>query len=100
MSNTAKIVRLDLAAIVDQLGALKAQQSDLKKRSGTLQEQLVKAGVTEAEGALFRATVSTHDVETINWEAIARKLNPSQQLITGNTSKAKRTTVKIVARKT
>ncbi len=95
----ANVVRLDLAAIVDQLGALKAQQADLKKRAGTLQAQLVEAGVTEADGALYRATISTHDVVTVDWKAVAEKLEPSYQLITAHTSVADRTTVKIVARR-
>lgn len=99
MAKTANVVRLDLASIVDQLGALKAQQADLKKRAGTLQAQLVEAGVTEADGALYRATISTHDVTSIDWAAVAAKLNPSHQLVTAHTSVAERTTVKIVARR-
>ena len=99
MANTAKVVRLDLAAIVDQLGAVKAQQAATKRIADGLIKQLIDAGVTEADGAVFRATVSTHDVESIDWKAIAEKLNPSRQLIVGNTSTASRTTVKVVARK-
>lgn len=99
MANTAKVIRLDLAAVVDQLGVLKAKQAFFKKEAGKLQKQLVDAGVTEADGTLFRATISTHDVDTIDWEKIAKALNPSRQLITGNTKTAARTTVKVVARK-
>ena len=99
MANTAKVVRLDLAAVVDQLGAVKAQQAAAKRIADGLIKQLKDAGVTEQDGAIFRATISTHDVESIDWEAIAKKLNPSRQLIAGNTSKAERTTVKVVARK-
>lgn len=99
MANTAKIVRLDLAAIVDQLGAIKAQQAAAKRIADGLIKKLVDAGVTEIDGATFRATVSTHDVEQIDWKAIAEKLNPSRQLIAGNTKTVERTTVKVVARK-
>jgi hypothetical protein len=100
MKAQANVVRLDLAAIVDQLGAIKAQQADLKARAGTLQAQLIEAGVTEADGALFRATVSYSNVESVDWKAIAAKLEPSYQLVAAHTSYAPRTTVKVVARKT
>ena len=104
MANTAKVaqsnvVRLDLAAIVDQLGAIKAQQAAAKRIADKLVDQLIDAKVTEVDGAMFRATISTHDVESIDWKAIAEKLNPSRQLVVGNTSTKERTTVKVVARK-
>jgi hypothetical protein len=45
--------------IVDELGSIKAQIADLKAREDALKAELIARGNTEAEGALFRATIST-----------------------------------------
>jgi hypothetical protein len=99
MAKTAKVVRIDLPTVVDQLGAIKAQLSALKKQEEALKAQLLESGYTEVDGSLFRATISTCDVESVDWKSIAIKLEPSHQLISGNTTHASRTTIKVVARK-
>lgn len=100
MAATAKnVVSLDLVKLVDELGTIKGQIAALKSVEKDLQEKLVKTGSTEAEGLIFRATVSFSNVESIDWKAIALKLNPSRQLIAGNTEHKPRTTVRVVARK-
>lgn len=101
MAATAKkVVSLDLVKLVDELGTVKGQIAALKSLEKKLQEQLVATGNTEAEGLIFRATVSFANVESIDWKAIALRLAPSRQLIAGNTSYKPRTTVRLVARKT
>ncbi len=59
--------------LVDQLGAIKAELADVKAREDELKAQLIARGLPEAEGALFRATVSqgvrwTLDVERVRAE--------------------------------
>lgn len=98
-ARTAQVVRLDLAAVVDQLGAIKAQQAALKRIADDLIDTLVESGNTEIDGAAYRATISFANVECIDWKTIAAKLNPSRQLIVGNTEFKPRTTVKVVARR-
>lgn len=99
MANTAKIIRLDVAGIVDALGAIKAQIADLKKTEDALKAQLIQSGVSEADGATFRATVSVSERNVIDWKAIAEKLEPSRQLVTAHTSVSESVTVRVTARK-
>lgn len=49
----------DTGAIVDELGALKADIAELEAREKALRDELVRRKITVAEGALFRATVAT-----------------------------------------
>jgi hypothetical protein len=49
---------LSLGELVDQLGHAKAEAAGIKAREEALKAELTARGVTEAEGALFRATVS------------------------------------------
>ncbi len=102
MTSTAKLIRFDLiaAAAVDELGAIKAQIAELKAREEQIKQDLVECGVSEAEGRLFRATVSLVERETTDWKAVAQKLNPSRQLITAHTSSTTSSTVRVSARKT
>ncbi|HZT90264.1 MAG TPA: hypothetical protein VFA12_20155 [Stellaceae bacterium] len=60
---TSSLHNLPVGDIVDELGALKASIADLEAREKRLRDELVARGVGEAEGALFRATVS----EAIRW---------------------------------
>jgi hypothetical protein len=49
---------LSTGDIADQLGRLKADAADLKAREDALKAELIRRGATEAEGALFRATLT------------------------------------------
>ena len=76
-----------LAAIVDQLASVKAQLSDLKALEDQLKAALVESGQVAIDGSAHRATVShCAGRETIDWQAIAARYNPSRQLITAHTS--------------
>ena len=64
---------LSAGDLIDELGALKADLADLKAREEGLKAELIARGLPEAEGALFRATVSqgtrwTLDVERVKSE--------------------------------
>ena len=100
MANTARVIPLDLALVVDQLGEVKAKVAHFKKLEAALVKQLSDSGLSEIDGSVFRATVSVADVEKIDWKTIAQKMEPSRQLIVGNTSHDTRTTVRVVARRT
>jgi hypothetical protein len=100
MKATARIIPLDLAVVVDQLGGIKAKVAHYKKLEADLVAKLAESGLSEIDGSVFRATVSVADVEKIDWKTIAAKLEPSRQLIAGNTTHDTRTTVRVVARKT
>lgn len=58
MSAAAKIITLDTARIVDDLGAVRAQIAELKAREVALSSAIKAEGFGAYEGALFRATVS------------------------------------------
>ena len=84
---------------IDSLGLIKAQIADLEAQEKVLRDQIAELGAGAYDGDLFRASVSIADRETIDWRAIAEKLEPSRQLITAHTSAKTVTTVRVAARK-
>lgn len=54
---------LSVGDLADELGALKADIADLETRERSIRDELVARGIPEAEGALFRVTVS----EAVRW---------------------------------
>jgi hypothetical protein len=64
---------LSTGDLADELGAIKSDLADLKSREDALRGELIRRGVSEIEGSLFRATVSeatrwTLDVERVKSE--------------------------------
>jgi hypothetical protein len=51
------------AQLVDQLGALKAEIAAFEGRERVLRDELLRRGLTEAEGARFNATVT----QAVRW---------------------------------
>ena len=49
---------LSLGEIADQPGHVKAEAAEIKAREEALRAELIGRGVSEAEGILFRATVT------------------------------------------
>ena len=82
----------------DTLGALKAQIAALEALAKIEHAKLVALGPGAHEGETFRATVSVADRETVDWKTIAKKLEPSRQLVTAHTDSKEVTTVRVVAR--
>lgn len=97
-----KITKASLGAIVDKLGELKAQISELTTQEKDLKAVLVDSGETAIEGDLFRATVSRYTQEVRDDELKARieeliVEHLSRQYLSAHTVDAPRTTVKLVA---
>jgi len=64
---------LSAGDLADELGAIKSDLADLKSREDALRGELIRRGVPEAEGCLFRVTVTeatrwTLDVERVKSE--------------------------------
>jgi hypothetical protein len=86
--------------VVDDLGGINAQIADLQAKAKVLKVELerrIEAG-TAAEGDLYRASHSVANRESVDWKAIAAKLNPSRQLITAHTSTKEVHTIRVAGR--
>jgi len=90
--------KMNIRKTVDELGSIKAKIAELKNLEDQLKKSLIDSGLTAAEGQLFRASVSRSQVETVDWCAVAARLDPSIQLITAHTRVRERTTVRCTAR--
>lgn len=90
-----------LSALVDRLAVIKAQMADLTAEEKALKAELIAADLPVIEGAAHRVAVSfCPGRESIDWESIAAKFNPSRQLITAHTAQgAPFHTVRVSARK-
>jgi hypothetical protein len=88
---------MDYAAIVDELGALKAQIADLTTKEGKLKKALSESGYAEIEGALFRATVTWTERATLDPDMVRSILTEEQQRDCTRVTEIK--AVRVVARK-
>ncbi len=84
--------------IVDELGALKAQVSDLTKREKALKDEIIRRldGFGVTEGALFRAAVSTSTTCSLDTKAIREKM--PEAWLQAHSKQRETTTVRIGAR--
>ena len=90
-----------LAAQVDRLGEIKAAQATLQAEFDRIRAEVEDAGLTEVEGTYYRATFSTSTRSCTDWQAIARKLKASPQLIRAHTTTSEPSTAcRVTARKT
>lgn len=86
------------AKTADQIGelrsAIKAQQDHLKYLEALLKNE----GLTEVDGDRYRVAIS-YDVQrtTTNWQKIAKRFEPSRQLIVANTTVSVHDRVKVSA---
>jgi len=90
-----------LASMVDRLAVIKAQIANLTAEEKALKAELIAENIPVIEGTIHRAAISfCPGRETIDWQTIAAKFNPSRQLITAHTSTgAPFHTVRVSARK-
>jgi hypothetical protein len=92
----------NIKALVDQLGAVKAQLADISKIEKALKDELISLGVGSYDGETFSASVSETVRESIPVADAVEKLEElgvSKQWFVAHTKKSPVTTVKVVARK-
>jgi hypothetical protein len=94
----SKLSKKALATMVDDLGVIKAKMAVLKTDADKLRTKLLDAGITVAEGDLFRATVVDANRTNVDWKAISAALKPSRQLVTAHTSQSVVTSIRVTAR--
>lgn len=98
-----KLTKKEISRLVDDLGHAKAQAADAADAENAIKAKLIAAGVTEAEGELFRATISESERETKDKpfkELVDRLIeeHTSPQYRAAHTSKSTVTSVRVVAR--
>jgi len=89
------------AFLADRLGEIRAEQNQLKTEWNSIVDQLKDEGVDVVEGNAYRVTISYYIATSrINWQAVAKKLEPSRQLIQAHTSvgHSDRVTVKALSK--
>jgi hypothetical protein len=69
---------MDYAAIVDELGALKARIANLTEEEKILKTALRRSGYSEIDGTLFRATVTWTERSTLDPETVRGILTEAQ----------------------
>ena len=77
-----------IAAYIDEAGALDAEIKSLTKQLDAIKAKIKENGAGDFGGFSFNAKVIESERVTIDWKAVAEKLNPSYQLITAHTSSA------------
>ena len=88
---------VNLAAIVDELGELKAAIAELTEKEKELKTIIAASGYAEFDGELFRATVSLTERTTLESEKVRALLSPAQIAACSKTTEV--TTVRVAARK-
>ena len=71
---TIQFDNLSVGQIVDELGQVKAEAAEIEMREKALKAALIARGITEAEGALFRATVTEALRETIDADKVKTEM--------------------------
>jgi hypothetical protein len=94
-----KKVAKKLVGLADELGNIRAEMADLKNREEAIREIFINAKVDSLEDEIFRAKV-VHSMRTsIDWKAVAAKLEPSRQLVTAHTSEKEVISIRVNARR-
>lgn len=93
---------INLEKNIDRLGEIAAIMAELKVEEAAIKNALIARKALgygkEFEGSLFRVTISHSVRSTVNWKAVATKLEPSRQLITAYTKESEVNTVRVTAR--
>jgi len=87
---------LPVGELVDQLGSVKAEIADLETRQQSLRAELLKRCITEAEGAVYAATVTQAMRWTLDAKAVRAEMGDAWW--NGRCKQALVTTVTVAAR--
>jgi hypothetical protein len=80
----------ELAAKVDQLGALSAALAAMKREADQIRAELEDAGLADIHGNLYRVNFAQCTARAVtDWKTVAERLNPSAQLIRAHTKPSK-----------
>ena len=72
--------------IADKLGKLRSEIKSLTDQQKRLEDILKDDGVVTVDGEQYRVAISYGIIaKRVDWKNVAAKLNPSHQLVTGNT---------------
>lgn len=74
MTTEKPVSKMKLADLVDELGEVKANIADWTERETQLLKELKTRGVEEADGNLFRATISSYDRTTLDKTKLLKAL--------------------------
>lgn len=75
-----------IAAYIDEAGALDSEIKRLTKQLDAIKAIIKAQGAGDFGGFMFNAKViEANPVERTDWEAVARKFDPSYQLIAAHT---------------
>jgi hypothetical protein len=80
---------LSVVALIDECGSIDAEIKRLTKQKEALSAQIKNEGVGRYSGCFYEGLVYASEGRvSIDWEAIALKLNPSRQLISAHTKQS------------
>jgi hypothetical protein len=82
--------------LADELGAVKSDMANLKSREDALRGELIRRGVSEVEGCLFRATVTEATRWTIDTDRVKAEMGAAWY--DAHTKGSLTTTVRIAAK--
>lgn len=77
-----------LGKTADRLGSLRNEIAELKRKEQDLVQILTDSKEDTIEGKTFRVTVSRSLRTVINWQAIAKRVGFSNQLLSANTKRS------------
>ena len=87
-TTTGAVISLNpsLDLLVDQLGQLQDQAAALAAQIDTLKTTIKAQGAGRYLGSRWQSLVTAEsESDKVNWEAVAKHMNPSYQLITAHT---------------
>ncbi|RKZ71967.1 MAG: hypothetical protein DRQ48_01905 [Gammaproteobacteria bacterium] len=99
MNKVTKVRLFDAAQLPDELGQVRAEIKELQDIAKGIEVVIKAQGDGTYDSDIFRATVTTGEVKSINWQAIAKSFEPSVQRIVGNTTWKTRTSLRLTAHK-
>ena len=95
--NNTKLNDNVIAFGADRLGQLRAEIAALQSEAKVIEASFKSEGPGVFEGHTFVATVVEAERTTVDWKAVAAKLEPSHQLVTAHTKVQTVTSLRVTA---